>query len=104
RVLAVQTVVAVEPPREARVLGGDGGCVLLVVPESRLPQLLLELGEPFPQPIRVKGNHGPSPAGPRSPRVDPRARGPGRPCEAMVAAAPEAAARLRSNLAARSAG
>src|SRR5919204_6655051 len=52
---------------------GDGGCALLIVPEARPRELVLELGEPRRQRIRVKGNHGPSPAGPRSPRAAARA-------------------------------
>ena len=49
--LAAQPVVALEPLRDPGVLRGDRGRALLVVPESRLPELLLELGEPRPQPI-----------------------------------------------------
>src|SRR5581483_533430 len=80
-VLALQVVVALEPPRHAGVLRADCGCVLLVVPESRLAELLLELGGARPQPVGVKGNHGPSRAGPRSRRAAPglRVRVP-RPC------------------------
>ena len=44
-VLARQAVVALEPPREARVLGGDGRRMLRVVPEAGLSELLLELGD-----------------------------------------------------------
>ena len=43
-VLAGQAVVALDAPRDACVLGGDGRRVLLVVPEAGLPELLLELG------------------------------------------------------------
>src|SRR5260221_6511815 len=82
-VLAQQPVIAVGATQKARMLGGHGGRVLLVVPESRGSELLLELSDPRPQRIGIKGNHGPSRAGPRSPRADPavtcRA---GRPCRA----------------------
>ena len=54
---------------QARVLGRDRRRALLVVPESRCAELGLELGEPLPQALGVKGNHGPSRAGPRSPRA-----------------------------------
>ena len=73
-VLARQPVVALEPPREPCVLGGDHRGMLLVVPESRLAELLLELGDARRQSIRVKGNHGPSRAGSRSPRAGPAVR------------------------------
>ena len=58
---------------EAGVLGRDRGGTLLIIPEARLAELLLELGGARPQPIGVKGNHGPSRAGPRSPRAARRA-------------------------------
>src|SRR6266496_1681679 len=80
-VLVREPVVSLEAFRDARVLGADGGSALLVVPESRLPELCFELNLLFPQPIRVKGNHGPSPAGPRFLRAAPEARVvPVRPC------------------------
>jgi hypothetical protein len=79
-VLASQPVVAVDPPGEARVLGGDRRRPLLVVPEPRLSELALELGDARPQRIGVKGNHGPSRAGPRSCSVAPRRRRSGRTC------------------------
>ena len=50
--------------REARVLGGSLRRSLLVVPEAGRGHRLLELIEADAQGIRVKGNHGPSPAGP----------------------------------------
>ena len=62
-VLALQALVAVEPLGEAGVLGRDGGCAGLVVPEARRAQLLLELGDAGRQRIRVKGNHEPRQAG-----------------------------------------
>src|SRR5215213_9304906 len=71
-VLAAQPVVPLEAPREAGVLGGDSRRPLLVVPESRLTELALELGHARPQRVGVKGNHGPSRAGPRSPSAAPR--------------------------------
>ena len=40
-VLADEPVVALDPLRQPRVLGRDGGGVLLVVPESGLSELLL---------------------------------------------------------------
>src|SRR5262249_60843691 len=43
-VLAAQARVAVEPPLDARMLGGDLGRRLLVVPEAGLAHLRLELG------------------------------------------------------------
>ena len=46
----------------------------LVVPETRLAHRGLELGAALAQASGVKGNHGPRRAGPRSPRVAPRAR------------------------------
>ena len=44
-VLALEPLVALEALRQAGVLGGDGGRAGLVVPEARLAQLLLELGD-----------------------------------------------------------
>ena len=44
-VLAPQPVEALEPPRQARVLGGNRRRVLLVVPEPWFGELLLELGD-----------------------------------------------------------
>ncbi len=75
-VLARQAVVALEPPREPSVLGRDGRRMLRLVPEAGLSELFLELGDPRRQRSGVKGNHGPSPAGPRSPSVGPRVRAP----------------------------
>ena len=62
-VLALEPLVALEALREAGVLGRDGGRAGLVVPEARLPQLLLELGDAGCYGIRVKGNHEPRRAG-----------------------------------------
>ena len=42
---------------QSRVLGRDSRCEPPVVPESRLAELLLQLGRARPQSIRVKGNH-----------------------------------------------
>src|SRR5204862_4500799 len=80
-VVAGEALVALEPLRQPRVLGGDASRVLLIVPESRRAELLLELGDATPQPVRVKANHEPRRAGSRSPR----------------AAAPAAAASPRSS-------
>jgi hypothetical protein len=62
--IARERVVALPPPCQARVLGRDRGRALLIVPEARLPHRLLELGDAGAQRVRVKGNHGPSRAGP----------------------------------------
>ena len=43
-VLAAQALVTLEPPLDSRVLGGDLGRGLLVVPEAGLAHLRLELG------------------------------------------------------------
>ena len=79
RVLVVldEPAVALEAARQARVLGADLRRVLLVVPEARRAQLLLELGDAALEVIRVKGNHGPRRAGPRSPGAAGRAAGSG---------------------------
>jgi len=63
-VLAGQAPVAIEALGQARVLGRDRGGPLLVVPEAGCAHLLLERGGAFFQRIGVKGNHGPSRAGP----------------------------------------
>jgi hypothetical protein len=62
--LAREGVVAPEPPGKARLLRRDLRRPLLIVPEAGLAHRLLELGEPSSQRIGVKGNHGPSRAGP----------------------------------------
>jgi hypothetical protein len=62
--LAGQRLVAVAPSRQARVLRGDSCRPLLVVPEAGHPHRFLELAQPGAQRVRVKGNHGPSRAGP----------------------------------------
>ena len=62
--LALEPLVALQALREPGVLGRDGGRASLVVPEARLPHRLLELRHPGVQGVRVKGNHGPSRAGP----------------------------------------
>src|SRR5690349_11866983 len=87
-VVLEQPAVAVEPARQARVLGADLRRMLLIVPESRRGQLLLELGHPALELIRVKGNHGPRRAGPRSPGAAGRAglRVPGRPWTGTIVA------------------
>src|SRR5262249_44270770 len=77
-VLLVEPAVAIEPSRDTRMLGAHLCGVLLVVPEPGLPHLLLELGDAGCQTIRVKGNHGPTRAGPRSPRAAGRAAVPRR--------------------------
>src|SRR5918992_1003505 len=71
-VVARERVVALEPPAQASVLGRDLGGPALIVPESGLAHRRFELGEPVPQRLRVKGNHGPRPAGSRSPPGVPR--------------------------------
>src|SRR4029077_13575266 len=89
RVLVVldESAVALEATRQARVLGADLRRVLLVVPEARRAQLLLELGDAALEVIRVKGNHGPRQAGPRSPGAAgrPAGWGSGRPSLRAVA-------------------
>ncbi len=62
-VLALQALVALEPLRQAGVLGGDCGRVGLVVPEPGRAHLLLELGDAGGYRVGVKGNHGPRRAG-----------------------------------------
>jgi len=69
-VVAREALIALQPSREPRVLGRNPRRALLVVPESRCAELLLELGDAFPQAFGVKGNHGPRRAGSRSPRAD----------------------------------
>ena len=64
---AVSRSYMLEPLGDAGVLGRDLLRALLVVPEAGLAQLLLELGDPALERSRVKGNHGPRRAGPRSP-------------------------------------
>ena len=63
-VLVQQAHVALEAPGQARVVGRDLRRPLLVVPEAGLPHRRLEPGDALCQPVRVKGNHGPSRAGP----------------------------------------
>jgi hypothetical protein len=74
-VLLREPAVALEAASQARVLGADLGRVALVVPEPGRAELLLELVEAALQLLRVKGNHGPRRAGPRSPRAADRAAG-----------------------------
>jgi len=64
RDLGRERVVAVEALRQTRVLGREPCRALLIVPEARGAHLLLERGDALAQAIRVKGNHGPSPAAP----------------------------------------
>ena len=68
-----ELVVALELLLRALVLGREPRGALLVVPEVGLRELLLELVEAGLQRSGVKGNHGPSRAGPRSPRAARRA-------------------------------
>src|SRR5262249_20180226 len=68
-VLAAELLVALEPPRQERVLGCDRRRMLLVVPEPRRRELALELPDAAREHIGVKGNHEPSRAGLRSPRA-----------------------------------
>src|SRR4029079_6372595 len=90
RILVVldEPAVALEAARQARVLGADLRRMLLVVPEAGRAQLLLELGDAALEAIRVKGNHGPRQAGPRSPGAAGRPAGleSGRPSLRAVAA------------------
>src|SRR5262245_48961413 len=74
-VLLGEAAVAPEAPGQASVLGADLGRMALVVPEPGRAELLLELGDAALQLLRVKGNHGPRQAGPRSPRAAGRAAG-----------------------------
>ena len=62
-VLALEPAVALEPLRQAGVLGGDARRARLVVPEARRAELLLEPRYAFGDRIRVKGNHEPRRAG-----------------------------------------
>ena len=59
-----EAVVALTPARQPRVLGRGLRGPLLIVPEAGRSHRLLELASADAQGIRVKGNHGPSPAGP----------------------------------------
>src|SRR5205814_527867 len=68
-----ELVVAPEFLLRPLVLGGEASRALLVAPEVGLGELLLELAEADLQRGGVKGNHGPSRAGPRSPRAARRA-------------------------------
>src|SRR5581483_5211016 len=72
-VVAGERAVAVEPARDARVLGRDSRRLLLVVPEARRVHLLLERYETGFERSGVKGTHGPSRAGPRARRAVPAA-------------------------------
>src|SRR5436305_1699481 len=72
-ILLRETAVAVEPTTQPRVLSRDLGRALLVVPEARLAELLLQLRDALLERVRVKGNHGPRRAGPRSPGAAERA-------------------------------
>src|SRR5919108_2671935 len=73
-VVLCQAAVALEAARQARVLGADLGGSALVVPQARGTELLLQLGDAALQLLRVKGNHGPRRAGPRSPGAPGRAK------------------------------
>src|SRR4029077_12564095 len=68
-----ELVIAPELLLRALMLGGEASGALLVVPEVGLRELLLELVEADLQRSGVKGNHGPSRAGSRSPRAARRA-------------------------------
>ena len=85
-VLLREAAVAVEPAAQPRVLGRDLGRALLVVPEARLAELSLQLRDALLERVRVKGNHGPRRAGPRSPGAADRAawKASGRSFRAMV--------------------
>ena len=72
-VVGLQLAVALEPARDARVLGRDLRGAGLVVPETRGVQLFFERNEALCERIRVKGTHGPRRAGPRAPRAGRRA-------------------------------
>ena len=62
--LALEALVALDPASQTRVIGRDPRRGLLVVPETGRGHRRLELGDPRLQCYRVKGNHGPSRAGP----------------------------------------
>ena len=68
-----ELVIALELLLSALVLGGEQRGALLVVPEVGLGELLFQLADSAAQRGGVKGNHGPSRAGPRSPRAGRRA-------------------------------
>src|SRR5205085_8635361 len=68
-VFAREALVAFEPAGDARVFRRDLSRAFLVVPEARLAQLRLERGAAGGQRIGVKGNHGPTRGGSRSPRA-----------------------------------
>src|SRR5262249_5414821 len=68
-----ELVVAPELLLGPLVLGGEARGALLVAPEVGLCELLLELRQAGFQRSGVKGNHGPSRAGSRSPRAARRA-------------------------------
>ena len=72
-VLVLQALVAREPAAQPGVVGRDLLRSRLIVPEARSLHLRLERLAPLPDPLRVKGNHGPRRAGPRSVPVAPRA-------------------------------
>jgi len=62
-VLALEPLIPLEALRQPGVLGRDSGRAVLVVPEARLAELPLELGDAGRYGIRVKGNHEPRQAG-----------------------------------------
>ena len=68
-VVALQTFVAVELARDARVFSRDLRRAFLIVPETGLAHVRLELGASGAQRVGVKGNHGPTRGGSRSPRA-----------------------------------
>src|SRR5207245_1149240 len=68
-VVVERPLVAVERAGDARVCGRDPRRALLIVPEAGLAHLLFELCAARAQRIRVKGNHGPTRGGSRSPRA-----------------------------------
>src|SRR5688500_11163532 len=68
-VVALQPPVALEPLAQPGVLRRDSGRRALIVPEAWLAHASLELPDALGKSLRVKGNHGPRRAGPRSPRA-----------------------------------
>src|ERR687891_382663 len=68
-VLFRQVIVTLEPLAQAGLLGRDGCRRPRVVPEAWLAHASLELADALGDSFRVKGNHGPRRAGPRSPRA-----------------------------------
>ena len=82
-----EPLVALEPLLDTRVLGRIVAAALLVVPEAGLAHRRSSSRTRASSPSGVKGNHGPSRAGPRSPpeRSSTAGRRPSRRCERRAA-------------------